>query len=88
MSYDKEMGHASPDEVISHQLRHYELSDVAVLSKYCMCQTKLKDNCEANYNGASGGMGVASMKKNFHRFLLWYVNFLSADLKAFSVGHL
>jgi hypothetical protein len=47
-----------------------------------VCPTRLKDNCEANYNGASGGMGVADMKNNFHRFLLWYVNFLCADLKA------
>jgi hypothetical protein len=53
-----------------------------------MCPTKLKDNCDAIYNGASGGMGFAGMKKNFHRFLLWYVNFLCLDLKAFSVGHL
>jgi hypothetical protein len=37
--------------------------------------------------GASGGMDVAGMKKNF-RFQLWYVSFLCDDLKAFSVGHL
>lgn len=52
-----------------------------------MCPTKLKDNCEANYSGASGGMDGAGMKKNF-RFQLWYVSSLCDNLKTFSDGHL
>lgn len=86
-------GHTSNNGVVTAtSVDTGKVIDVAIMSKYCRCTGRLKnehsDDCIANYYGSSGGMEVAGVKKIFHRSSQWYnvryVKYLGdGDSKAF-----
>ena len=65
-------GHTSLNGCISAtSVDNGQIVDIAIFSKHCVCQNKLKNQhditCKANYQGTSGGMEVAGVNEIYNR---------------------